>query len=301
MPGLKKEQYAAMNNYYRLYPLDYFLDAEQAIGVKSIELHGTSPHVTLSFDRMSDFAAIRGEIESRGMKAVAFTPESVTYQFTLGAEKPELKEKSFLYFKNAVLATKELGAKIMPVSCAGGMKDRSREEIFANTAEALKRLAPVAEEAGVTIAVETLTPDVSVIINTIGELKDLLEAVGSPAVKACLDICSARTAGETIDQWFDTFGKDLVHIHFTDGRPAGRLVWGMGLHPLDDYLETLEKYGYTGALGMNMHVRGNWVDPSLIDPEKGWTGTEFTPENYWFAPAAASRENFEAFRPYFTD
>lgn len=47
MAKLHLKQYAAMNISYRFYPLEYFLDAEAEIGVKSIELHGTSPHVML--------------------------------------------------------------------------------------------------------------------------------------------------------------------------------------------------------------------------------------------------------------
>lgn len=301
MPQLKKEQYAAMNIHYRFYPLEYFLDAEQEIGVKSIELHGTSPHVMLRPDAMSDFKAIREEIEKRGMKCVAFTPESALYQYALGMSKPFLVEKSYQYFCNAIKATRDLGAKIMCLCCAGGYEDQPKEEVFNMTVEALKKLAPVAEAEGITIAVETVTRDQSVIMHTIADLKKLLEAVGAPNVKACLDICAARCAGETIDDWFAAFGKDLVHIHFTDGRPGGRLVWGQGTHPLDDYIDALNKNGYEGFLGQNFSVKGNWVDWDLVDWKEGWKGTEFTPEHYWFSPAGACKVNFEAFKPYFVE
>ena len=300
MPTVKRLQIAAMNIPYRMCTLEYFLDTQQALGVKSIELYGGSPHVTLSFDVVSDWKAVREAVESRGMKVIAFTPESATYQYLLCTENPLVREKSFLYFANAVKAAKELGAKLVPVSCAGGLKDHDPGIAYFNAVESLRRLAPIAEELGVTIAVETMCPDASVVINTLPELKKLLADVNSPNVKPCIDVCAMRTAGETFDEWFDAFGGDIAHIHFTAGRPAGRLYWGQGLHPLDDYLQTLNDRGYTGYLGLNINNRGNWFDWDKLT-EQGWTGDGFYPENYWFNPAAIDRKNWEAFAPYLTD
>ena len=300
MPTVKRAQLAAMNIPYRMYPLEYFLDAQQALGVKSIELYGGSPHVTLSFDRCSDCGELRSMAERRGMRVVAFTPESATYQYLLCTEKPELKEKSFQYFSRAITAAKELGASLVPLCCAGGLRDHDPAVAYDNAVESLRRLAPVAEAEGVTLAVETMCPDASVTVNTLPELQRLLKDVGSPAVRPCIDICAMRTAGETLSQWFDAFGGDIAHIHFTDGRPAGRLYWGQGIHPLDDYLQTLNDRGYTGYLGLNINNRGNWFDWDKLT-DQGWTGTGFYPENYWFNPAEIDRRNLEAFAPYLAD
>ena len=42
-----------------------------------------------------------------------------------------------------------------------------------------------------------------------------------------------------------------------------------------------------------------WFDPALVEDAKGYVGTGFTPENYWFDPAAADEEDLRVLAPYF--
>ena len=46
-PRLRREQVAGMNIHYIMWSLDYFLDAQQRLGFKTIELWAAEPHVTL--------------------------------------------------------------------------------------------------------------------------------------------------------------------------------------------------------------------------------------------------------------
>ena len=298
MPKLKKSQLAGVNIHWRLYPFEDFLDGQAALGLKNIELWAGSPHFLLGREGFQDCAPVKEAASRRGLDIPVLLCESVTYPFTLCCSVQVVLEKGLSYFKNAVLAAKALGAGIVVVSCAGGLYDKGKELAVSRAVEALKIICKAAEEQGVVIAVETLTPDQSFVINTLPELRQLLAEVNSPAVKACLDICAMRTAGETIDQWFEALGSDIVHIHFTDGRPAGRLVWGEGLHPLDEYLEKLSKWGYEGCLGLDINVRGNWFDPALVDEKKGFTGASHVPQNYWFCPKAADEANVNALSAY---
>ena len=299
MSQLNWEQLAGVNLEYRLYPFEYFLAAQQKLGVRTIELWGGAPHFLLGYDEMQDCAALRRQVESFGLTVGAFVPECVTYPFPMCSGVPHIRQKALGYYTNAIHAAAELGASVVPLSCAGTLKDEDPALGFERAAEMLRALAGEAEKAGVILAVETLTSDVSCILNTLDELERLLKAVDSPNVKACLDVCAARTAGETLDQWFDRLGSDVVHIHFTDGKPGGRLVWGQGLHPLDDYVKTLCDRGYRGLLAANLNLRGMWFDPALVEDAGGYVGTGFTPENYWFDPAAADEEDLRVLAPYF--
>lgn len=301
MAKISRERLAAVNINYRMYPFRDFLDAQRELGMKSIELWAGAPHYLFDYEWRQDCAALREEIESRDLRVVAFTPESALYQFPVAAYNEEVRRLAVPFYANALRSAKELGAKVMPLDCAGGLKTEDPEAVFARAVDTLKKLAPVAEEQGVLIAVETMPAADSVIVNTLPQLQRLLAEVDHPFVKAALDVCAVRCARETLDQWFEALGKDIVHIHFTDGRPGGRLAWGQGLHPLDGYLETLEKYGYEGYLGMNSNVRGMWFDPALLDEEGKFAGREFYPDNYWFYPPAADRKNLEQFIPYLED
>jgi protein FrlC len=301
MPAVNKEQIAAANLNYRMYPLEFFLDTQKELGLRSIEFCAVAPHFLMNYEGYRDTAPIRAMAEEKGLQIVAFTPESALYQFPVAAYNDEVRELAVPYYKNALRAAAELGAKIMPLDIAGGLKTEKKEDILARAVDTLKKIAPAAEEAGVTIAVETMPAGDSAAVNTLPELLHLLEAVNHPSVKAAVDISAIRQARETLEEWFEALGDRIVYIHFTDGKPEGRLVWGEGLHPLDNYLETLEQYGYTGYLGQNSNVRGMWFDKSLLAEDGSFAGREFYPDNYWFYPPAADKKNLEAFAPFIKD
>ena len=62
-PKLRREQVAGMNIHYVNYSLDYFLDAQQRLGFKTIELWCAAPHVWLDHMRYYDAKDIRRKIE----------------------------------------------------------------------------------------------------------------------------------------------------------------------------------------------------------------------------------------------
>lgn len=75
-PKIRREQVAGMNIHYVNYSLDYFLDAQQRIGFKSIELWCAAPHVWLDHMRYYDAKEIRQKIESRGLAVHVLTPRA---------------------------------------------------------------------------------------------------------------------------------------------------------------------------------------------------------------------------------
>lgn len=103
----------------------------------------------------------------------------------------------------------------------------------------------------------------------------MLDEVAHPNLKAMIDTTAMGVAGETIDQWFDVLGDDIIHMHFIDGNPYGHLIWGDGNHDLGEFLEALKRHGYTGYLGQEI--------------------TEF---DYFNDPAAADQRNMKAYEPY---
>ena len=61
-PKLRREQVAGMNIHYLNYSLDYFLDTQQRLGFKSLELWCGAPHVWLDHLRYYDAKEIRKKI-----------------------------------------------------------------------------------------------------------------------------------------------------------------------------------------------------------------------------------------------
>ncbi len=199
------------------------------------------------------------------MNLIAFTPESIIYPYNIAAPDALQREKSRGYFSNAVKATAELGAKIMTINSGYGYEKEPGSESWQRSAEMLAILTRIAEKEGITIALETLRPEESKIVTTIRDAKRMFEAIHSDSFKLMIDTTTITVASETMEQWFSTFGKDIIHMHFIDGNPYGHLAWGDGVFPLDQSIKVLNQFQYEGFLGQEITDERYFKEPYLAD------------------------------------
>lgn len=275
MARIYRKQLSAMGIHYLYYPLEYMLEAQAKAGFQTIELLGQAPHFLMDHTGYQDPAPVRKLAEEKGLTIGCFTPECAIYQYQMCAPDAGFHHRSMEYFKRGLEAAEKFGASKLLTNCIGGMFDEEYEKIYDRAVRSLSLLGKTAADYGVTIAVETVRPEESKCIITLPELQRLLQDVAHPHVKAGLDTIAMAVAGETPEEWFKTFGKDIVHTHFVDGRPYGHLVWGDGLFPLERYLDVLNAYDYQGLISQ-----------------------EITDFRYFDDPAAADERNYKAFAPY---
>ena len=209
------------------------------------------------------------------MQVKILTPENCTYQYQFAAQEPELYEKSFAYFANALKAGEELGIETMAINSGWGYWNEDREEAWKRSREMLSRLADEAAKHNSNLAMESLRPQESQLVVTLADAKRMHDEVNHPNLKVMIDTTAMGVAGETIDEWFDTFGDEIIHMHFIDGNPYGHLIWGDGNHPLGEWIDTVVRRGY-----------------------KGYFGQEITDFDYFEDPASHDKRNMEAYKPY---
>lgn len=262
---IDRNQIAGMNIHYLYYSLDYFLDVQQELGFKSIELWGGAPHFYLDTMGYEDVKAVRKKMTDRGLTPRVFTPENCTYQYQYAAQTPLLFEKSYKYFENGLQVASELGCKMMQCNSGWGYWNEDREEAWKRSREMISRLADKAGELGITMVMESLRPQESNLVTTLKDCKRMFDEVNSPNLKILIDTTAMTVAGETLEQWFEVFGKDVYHTHFIDSAPYGHLYWGDGKADLKAYLEVLKKYGYTGFLGQELTDGEYFDDPKAVD------------------------------------
>lgn len=272
---INREQIAGMNIHYLFYSLDYFLDIQKEVGIKTIELWGGAPHFYLDTMGYEDCKVVRKKIEDRGLQVKVLTPENTTYQYQMAAQTPELFEKSFQYFANGLRAASELGCPIMQTNSGWGYWNEDREEAWKRSREMLSRLAEEAKKYDIKLAMESLRPQESQLVTTLKDAKRMFDEVNHPNLKILIDTTAMSVAGETIDDWFDVFGDNIIHTHFIDSNPYGHLAWGLGNRSLKEYLEALQRHNYTGLLGQ-----------------------ELTDADYFDDPAAIDRKNMQAYEPF---
>ncbi len=146
--------------------------------------------------------------------------------------------------------------------------DNDSPEAMTDLVEVMKAAARAAEEHGVTLAFE---PEVSNVINTTEKGRQLIDEVGSPAVKVVMDPANIFKSGELpqmqakLHQAFDLLGNDIAVAHAKDldhDGEAGHLGAGEGLLDYPLYLSLLRDSGFGGTIVLHQmhHLSDTGVD-----------------------------------------
>lgn len=280
MTRIRRDRIAAMNAHYQRYSLAYCLDALARIGYTSLELWLGGPHVWVDSVTYQDSRQLAKAIRDRGLRVVSTTTPSMAYQYQYSPMEASFLDQCLGYFSGGIRLTAELGAGIMTVNPGWCYATQPWQEGQKRTAELLFRLARVAEENGVTLALESLTPAESAVGDTLAKVKSILERVNHPRLKAMCDTVAVWESGETLDQWFDALGEKIVHTHFIDHKQGltTHHVWGDGAVALEEQLACLERRGYRGYLAQ-----------------------ELSPGRYAENPADADARNFRRLERCFCD
>ena len=116
--GIRRSQLVNMNQHYRRFSLDYFLDCQQRLGIRQIELWCGVSHFWLDHEGTGDVPALKQKLLDHDVRVVSVTAPSIAYQYQYASQEPELLEYSFRYFSNAI----RLAAAAAPaqVSLLGG-------------------------------------------------------------------------------------------------------------------------------------------------------------------------------------
>ena len=125
---------------------------------------------------------------------------------------------------------------------------------------------------------ESLRADESNLVNSLERAKRMYQEVGHPSLKVMVDNIATGAAGERLEDWFEAFGDELIHMHFLDGDPWLHNVWGDGNTSLSQQIQTLSRYHYTGYLVQ-----------------------EVADEHYFSDPFDADRRNFQVLERFVTE
>lgn len=266
MPAISIQNFAVMSVQYWHYSFEYFLTSMEKCGFRNIELWAGAPHYCFDNHRKRaaawrKIAAMRKEIEGRGMQIVMLTPEQLNYPINIAGRDDEYRQKSLRYFIRHMEDALESGASRLFITSGWGLLDEPRQEAWNRSADSLRFLCEKAEQYGLTLVIEQLQPYESNLLTTCEDMKQMLTQVGSPALQCCVDLVAMAVVGDTLQSFFDCLGERVQHIHFADGNPSGHYVCGDGNLPLQDYIHTLEANAYRGYLTLEINDSIYWGDP----------------------------------------
>ena len=192
-----------------------FVKALVADNISAVDLTLLSPHIYIDSFEILDPCHVIEMLHANGISVEATTP--VPYRYSICAEAGTMqRERTLGYYRQCIIFTKKAGAKFLLLTASGANFDTASEILLENAAEVLSILASFAEECGVTLLLGTVFgPESplnasSPVLLTLPDVKNTLQRVNSPALKAYLDTAVISLVGETISQWFAQLGKEGV-------------------------------------------------------------------------------------------
>ena len=95
--GIKRKQLVNMNQHYRRFSLDYFLDCQQRLGIDQIELWCGGAHFWMDHEGTGDVPTLRRKLRDHGIQVVSVTAPSIAYQYQYASQEPALLEYSGIF------------------------------------------------------------------------------------------------------------------------------------------------------------------------------------------------------------
>ena len=220
-------------------------EAAQAAGFDYVEI-GASKVAALTDEEFRQLATRIAGLRIPVAAANVFIPATIKI---VGPNIDKARQES--YVSTTLGRLKALGVAVVVLGSGGARRvpdGFAREEALAQLVDFCRRIAPLARETGITIAIEPLRRQETNIINTAREGLALVKAVDRPEIKLLVDYYHLAEEGEGADVLLEA-GNQIVHTHIAN--PKGRVY---PLSPAESsyagFFENLCKIRYAGRMSI---------------------------------------------------
>ena len=196
----------------------------------------------------------------------------------------QISKKDIELYEKQIIAAGKMDCKrlvIHPCMPYGWGVDEDRGLAFAQTAETIERLLPMAKSQGVIICLENMPfRNKAHSFSDIGETKKLIQTFACDNVKACFDTGHSHVTGENPYDCIKTLGDDLACLHIHDSK----YEQDMHMLPLQGEIDWqgvirgLNEIGYQGCFNLETGI--SWKTP---EPMREKMQIELAKIAKWFA------------------
>jgi L-ribulose-5-phosphate 3-epimerase len=206
----------------------YALVLAGKLGLEGVQVSLIPAGVHLALARPELQQAYRDAARSSGVEIASFAVgelNNVPFKSDIRADR---------WLEEGIGIAKAMGVKIILVPFFGAGELRNDRRGMEEVGLRLRRLAPIAERAGVVLALESYL--------SAEEHLWLLDRVGSPAVKLYYDVANSREAGWDIFREIRLLGDKIVEFHAKDNTD----LYGKGSMDFIAVRKAMEEIGYSG-------------------------------------------------------
>lgn len=247
------------------FPLEYCFKMAQSCGFNGVEVWGARPHAyTYDMDRDAT-AAVNSWKKRYGVEVSMFTPEILAYPYSLVSRSAKEYKETVSYLLSSVETAAAIGAPYMQITAPHPGYGVNKSEVWAQLVNGVGQLSRRAQQLGVTVLMESLSPSEGNLITTAWDLRRLIDDVGSPALKGMLDLVPPVIANEPFGEYFDVLGPDMAYVHLCNSDGAteyhSQLNDAKGVIPMQAMFAVLLRHGYNGWCSIEL------LAPYFKDPE----------------------------------
>ena len=225
-------------------PLVERIGAAARIGLDAVEFTGYSG---------KDLEAVAAAADKARLPVAAFMVEAPQ-----GMLNPELADAFVESTEKALAAAHVVDCKTLLCTTGNEVPGMDRNWGHAGIVACLRAAAPLAEAAGVTIVLEPLNVLVNhagYFLSTSKEGFEIVEQVGSPAVKLLFDIYHQQITEGNLTANITSHIDQIGHFHAAD--VPGRHEPGTGEINWLHVLSAINEYGYEGVIGLEYRDSGS--------------------------------------------
>jgi D-psicose/D-tagatose/L-ribulose 3-epimerase len=189
------------------------------------------------------YKQVKAKLAELGLRATGCTV--CTPEANLISEDAKVRAAGIRHVKDMLRMCNVLGAEVLCGPLApplGQLVGRGRtQDEWKRAVAGLKEIGPVAEDMGVTVAVEYLNRFETYFINTAADLRNLIAEVDHPSIRMMFDTFHANIEEKSIYEAVKSCGEYLAHVHISEN---DRGIPGTGRVPWDELRRGLQELGY---------------------------------------------------------
>ena len=219
-----------------------------------------------------NIARIRDCLDETGLELTCTTGLALEQDIT--SDQPQVREAGIRYLETAIQTVAALGSPLLSGVIFAPWGKRvvlERDARWTRSVAALKQVAPLAREYGVTLGIEAINRFETDLVNTAEQAVRLANDVDEPNIGVLLDAFHMNMEEKDIAGALKLSQARLVHFHCAEN---DRGTPGTGHTPWATFFEGLKATGYDGWLTLEMFVLAD----QAVSPDLGiWRPIEQNP------------------------
>jgi sugar phosphate isomerase/epimerase len=238
-------------------PMDWIITRVKELGYDGVEfpvVFQIPPEKTSQLERKQ----LRGQLKEAELELSAFH-----HVFPSGASlvsaNAKLRREAINHTKEVIRLAQDLGCGIIVLG-GGGARMRSPDVSLHQglewLGEAYEECGHVAEDMGITLAIEPLNRYETNTLLNFDETLQMIREVNCDAVKIMGDTFHMNIEERSLFDSFLKAGENLVHVHIAD---SNRLAPGRGHIDFRGIVKALKEIGYQGYLSLEVYAISPWM------------------------------------------